>query len=102
MVAARYVKEHPHSVDSIAGLTGQSTRTVQRAMRDCVDLNIIPQYHKLTSHPTEEQAKMKLRQMQVENAAMYSIRDDGNVFTIYRQSPTSPQTTAGAQGTRPS
>ena len=87
MVAARYVKEHPNSIDSIAELTGQSIRTVQRALRECVDLNVVPQYHKLTSHATEQQAKAKLRHMQVENAAMYSIREEGNMFTIYRQLP---------------
>lgn len=87
VVAARYVKEHPLSIASVAQLTGQSERTVQRAFRDCVDLISYPQRQEISRHPNENEARQALKRSNPSNSAAYKIEQQLSQFVVYRQLP---------------
>lgn len=87
-IASRYVDGRPISIRSICELTNQSERTVQRALGDCVDLNVRKSCQPISSHKTILEARANLlRIAKDDNLLAYSIEQNLDSFVIYRRRP---------------
>lgn len=90
VVASRYVDGRPISIRSICELTKQSKSTVQRALKECVDLNIIKSSQPISVHKTIIAARLELHKIaNNDNLLAYKIEQELDNFVIYRRRPNS-------------
>ena len=87
MVAARYVDNRAVSIASIVQQTGQSERTVQKALRNCVDLKSTASYEQISIHNTEQAALKAFAKIQKVNPAAYTIEKHLDQFVICKRAP---------------
>ena len=88
-VAARYVDHRPNSIASIAELTGQSIRTVQRALNSCVDVTKYPQHLDLGRFSTYDQAIKQIPGLMAKGDGFYKVVKSGSDYIVVRQIPNS-------------
>jgi hypothetical protein len=86
-VAARYVDGRPNSIASIAELTGQSIRTVQRALKSCVDLTVYPQHLDFGKFTNHNEAVIKMQELMLKGDGFYKVVKSDNEFLVVRQIP---------------